>query len=115
MKAQFAPYSPMYVSNLILFPTEIALANAINAVENYANTNGLVMDKNVSLLDMGKKLYLGLLKGNSSLFTYTLVQSTSATLNNLTTYYVLTASGPLSPFMNAALAGAGMVDVGASA
>jgi len=113
MQAAFAQYNPVYRGGVILFANDSDIGNAVYDLED-SNTSG-DFDDHTSLLDLGKKIYLGVTGGNSTLFTYTLVRGTSGTLNNGAAYYILTGVGPISPTTLTGLNGYGEVWVGRGA
>jgi len=113
MQDAFASYNPVYNGSLILFANDTDIGDAVNDLED-SYTSG-EFDSQTSLLDLGKKIYLGVKGGISTLFTYTLARGTRGTLNNGAAYYVLTGVGPISDTTQTALGSAGDVLVGRGA
>jgi len=117
-QTKFAAGNPEYVGNLILFENDTALGSAIYNLENTANSS----DSQVSLLDLGKTVYVGLkgVKGGDSVkFTYRLVRIEGGNSYNVYNsaggvYYVLVAATGITPALYTALNGYGEVYVGAS-
>jgi len=104
MQSAFASYNPVYAShNIILFANDDDLGHAIKALEIAAADINQYTDSHVSLLDLGRKLYLGVVGEDSTLFTYSLVRVTRGSFNDGGAYFVLTGAGPLSPETTTAL------------
>jgi len=71
-------------------------------------------DSNVSLRDLGKKVYLGLVNGESRIFTYNLVRIEQGS-HLLKSFYVLTATNSVTSAISTELDGYGEVYVGRGA
>jgi hypothetical protein len=110
-QSAFASYTPVNNGNIFLFANDDDLGNAVKDLEN--NT-GNSTDSHVSLLDMGKKVYLGVVGGNSIVFTYNLVRVESGSYRG-EVYYVLTGQNGISDATYSALDGYGEVYVGRGA
>lgn len=106
MQSAFAAYNPVYAShNIILFANDEDLGNAVRVLETGADST----DSHISLLDLGRKLYLGVVGGDSTLFTYSLIRVTRGSYNDGGAYFVLTEAGPISPETTTALDGYGEI------
>jgi len=112
----FADGNPEYVGNLILFDNDTLLGEAINRLEDSANST----DSHVSLLDLGKTVYVGLKSangGDSVKFTYRLVRvegGSNYNFNQTTggVYYVLVAATGITTELYTALDGYGEIYCG---
>lgn len=111
-QSAFASYNPVNNGNIFLFANDTDLGSAVNDLEN--NYTGNSSDSHVSLLDLGKKVYLGVVGGNSTVFTYNLVRIESGSYSG-EVYYVLTAQQGISDATYSALSGYGEVYVGRGA
>jgi len=106
-KNSFASKNPTYVGNIILFKNEGDLGDAVHDLENSADDT----DSHISLTDLGKKLYLGVVGGESRHFTYNLVRVERGQYKGQV-YYVLTGVSDITPTIRNALDGYGEVYVG---
>ena len=78
--------TPQYVGNLILFDTEENLLSAIRSLQEYLVGNTGTYSLGVYYVtDLGKKLYLGVLGGDSQLVTFSYVKPLSGQLSSLST------------------------------
>ena len=115
-QSRFACGNPEYVGNFILFENDNDLGAAINNLEDNANST----DSHISLLDLGKTVYVGLKGvngGDSIKFTYRLVRveggnSYSAYNTAGGVFYVLVAATGMTPVLYDELDGYGEVYVG---
>jgi len=106
MQRVFASYNPVYIGSTILFANDVDLGSAVYDLER---DNGNSTDSHISLLDLGKKVYLGVQGGDSELFTYSLIRVCSGNWNDGSAYYVLSGVGPISVATTEALDGYGEV------
>jgi len=112
-QASFTPYNPEYLTpTVILFANDTDLGHAVRDLENAANNADRYTNGHISLLDLGKKVYLGVQGGNSELFTFNLIKVTQGNFNDGNSYYVITATDPLSVATTDALEGYGEVNAG---
>jgi len=114
-QTKFADGNPEYVGNLILFENDTLLGEAIYRLEDSASST----DSHVSLLDLGKTVYVGLkgVKGDSTKFTYRLVRIEGGNSYNFNqtaggVYYVLVGATGITSDLYNALDGYGEVYCG---
>ena len=114
-QTKFAAGNPEYVGNFILFENDTLLGEAIYRLEDTANST----DSHISLLDLGKTVYVGLkgVKGDSIKFTYRLVRVEGGNSYNFNqtaggVYYVLVAATGITSDLYNALDGYGEVYCG---
>jgi len=112
-QTRFANGNPEYVGNLILFENDTLLGEAIYNLESNANST----DNHISLLDLGKTVYVGL-KGGSIKFTYRLVRVEGGNSYNFNqtgggVNYVLVGATGITSDLSNALNGYGEVYTGA--
>ena len=106
LKAQFSGYNPTYVDSFILFDTEADFIGAINALYEYlfGNSATYQMAYGFAVMDLGKKLYIGLKGGESKLLTFTYIKPTFGQLSDLNTgVYSLIEIGRLTQTAKTAL------------
>ena len=110
MLTAFVPFNPNYVSpSLILFANATDLGNAVKALEIAADSASQYANANVSLLDLGRTVYLGITGQESAVFTYSLINVSRFNLSGNTPYFVLTGTGILDPATVTALGSYGVV------
>jgi len=110
-ESAFASYNPSYVGNLILFKSEADLGDAVYDLEDSSPPEA---SSHVSLLDMGKRVYLGVSGGESRHFTYKLVRVENGAHRG-EVYYVLAGVYQITPTIYNGLDGYGEVWVGRGA
>ena len=110
---QYTGAVPTYAGNFILFNNETELGSAIQSLERFLHTTNTWTTDYIPLVDLGKKLYLGVKGGESRIFTYSYIKVTRG-FGAGSNFYVLSEVDNLSGALRTALDTYGLVWVARS-
>ena len=102
---QYTGATPTYSDDFILFDNEVDLGNAIQSLERLLYSTSTWTADYVPVIDLGKKLYLGVQGGESKVFTLSYVRGTRG-LGAGSNFYVISDTGVISDALQTALNGA---------